>query len=326
MPARGPRRGAALCLSALLVTVLAGGCSAGTGAATVEGDKVVQVVAAESQYGNVASLVGGRYVHVTAIMSNPNTDPHDFEASVRVASEISQAGLAVQNGLGYDEFMSKLEAADAPHSQMVVVAGHLVRNAPGEHYNPHLWYYPATMPAVAAAIASDLGRLRPAHKAYFSRREASFDASLGAWRSALALLRAKHRGAPVAVTEPVADYLLQAASLRVLTPRSLEVAVMDGTDPSPQDITAETDLIERHRVEVLVYNQQVQDSLTKLFLGQALHANVPVVGVYETMPSRAAGYASWMVSTVSALSRALGTFKRTATATGTGTVTRGSRA
>ena len=62
------------------------------------------------------SQVGGQYVQVSAIMSNPNTDPHTFEASPAVAREISAAQLIVQNGVGYDTFMSTIESA-APERQ-----------------------------------------------------------------------------------------------------------------------------------------------------------------------------------------------------------------
>ncbi|HET9058965.1 MAG TPA: zinc ABC transporter substrate-binding protein [Acidimicrobiales bacterium] len=267
---------------------------------------MVRVIAAESQYANVAAQVGGRYVRIDAVMTNPDTDPHDFEASLRVASEINQAQIAVQNGLGYDVFMSKLEAADGPRGQMVVVAGNLVRNAPDEADNPHLWYYPATMPAVAAQVAADLGRLQPWHRRYFSQRLALFDRSLLVWHRALVSLRRSGRGVAVAVTEPVANYLLQAAGLRVATPRALQLAVMNGTDPAPQDIAVQDLLIERHRVKALVYNEQVQDGVTKAFLAAARKAHVPVVGVYETMPARSYDYQHWVLSTVTDLARSIG--------------------
>jgi zinc/manganese transport system substrate-binding protein len=58
----------------------------------------------------VISQIGGKYVQATAVESNPNTDPHTFEASPSVASAIGSAQLIVQNGVGYDAFMNKIEA------------------------------------------------------------------------------------------------------------------------------------------------------------------------------------------------------------------------
>jgi zinc/manganese transport system substrate-binding protein len=58
-------------------------------------------------------------------------------------------------------------------------------------------------------------------------------------------------------------------------------------------------------VKVFVYNQQVADSLTQSFLQAAKSAGVPVVGVYETMPTPGYDYQSWMLAEVRALRRAV---------------------
>ncbi len=264
----------------------------------------VAAVAAENQYANVISQIGGRYVSVAAIMSNPNTDPHEFEASASVAAAVSQAQLIVQNGVGYDSFMNKIEAASHRAGRKVIVAQDLLR-VPDNAFNPHLWYSPRTMPAVASAIVSDLSELQPGHAGYFEANLKRFDQSLQPWLQALAAFKGAHPGTPVAVTEPVADYMLEAAGARIMTPRSLQSAVMNGTDPSPQAISIEDNLINGHRIKVFLYNQQVTDSLTATFLAAAKKASVPVVGVYETMPAPGYDYQSWMLAEVDALQRAV---------------------
>jgi zinc/manganese transport system substrate-binding protein len=160
------------------------------------------------------------------------------------------------------------------------------------------------MPAVAAAVASALSRLEPAHAAYFRANASRFDASLRPWLDGLATWRRAHPGAPVAVTEPVADYLLQAAGARVLTPASLQSAVMNGTDPSPQDIAKQDSLIAHHKVKALVYNEQVRGTVTAGFLSLARASRVPVVAAYETMPL-GYNYQSWMMAELRALERAV---------------------
>ena len=122
----------------------------------------VVAVGAENEYANVIAQIGGPYVSVAAIMSNPNTDPHEFEASASVAEEVSQAQLIVQNGVGYDTFMNKIESATHRSGRQVIVAQELLGVA-SDAFNPHLWYDPRTMPAVASAVATDLSRLEPAH-------------------------------------------------------------------------------------------------------------------------------------------------------------------
>ncbi len=264
----------------------------------------MQAVGAESQYADVISQVGGRYVNVTSVMSNPNTDPHEFEASAKVASRLSEAQLVVQNGLGYDGFMDKLENAVSPRGQYVVVAAQLVRPRPGT-FDPHLWYQPGTMALVARAVAGDLARLQPAHRAYFAARADAFVSSLAPLHQAVSAFAAGHPGTPVAVTEPVADFLLQSAGARVLTPASLQTAVMNGTDPSPQDVAFQDRLLSRHLVRALLYNEQVTDAVTSHFLAVARAARIPVVAVYETMPQPGYNYQSWMLAEVHALSRAV---------------------
>lgn len=262
------------------------------------------MVAAESQYGQVAARIGGVYTRVTSVMTDPNTDPHSFEVSTSVARSVAAARVVVQNGLGYDGFMGRIESASPSRGRKVIVAAALLGLPPGTA-NPHLWYDPATMPEVADAVAAALAAIEPDHAGYFEANAARFRASLQPWLSALAQFRRQYRGVPVATTEPVADYLLQAAGARNLTPFSFQADVMNGVDPAPQDIAVEDALLQKRRVKVLVYNEQVTDSLTQGFVRTARAAGVPVVGVYELLPT-GESYPQWMLSTVQQLQRAVG--------------------
>jgi zinc/manganese transport system substrate-binding protein len=109
----------------------------------------------------------------------------------------------------------------------------------------------------------------------------------------------------VATTEPVADYMLQAVGADNLTPWALQADIMNGTDPSAQDVAAQQALFTQHKVKVFLYNQQVTDSLTESFIQLAKQNNIPVVGVYETMPTPGYDYQSWMVAEVQALTKAV---------------------
>jgi zinc/manganese transport system substrate-binding protein len=273
-------------------------------AVAVAGPKsdVIVAVGAENEYASVITQIGGKYVSVSSILDNPNTDPHTFEASPSVAEEIARAQLVVQNGVGYDGFMNKIEAASPNASRKVIVAQDvlgLATNTP----NPHLWYSPRTMPAVAKSIAKDLARFDPSHAAYFQAKLQSFDTSLRPWLRAIAAFKKSHGGTPVAVTEPVADYLLKAMGARILTPFVFQADIMNGVDPAPEDISLEEGFFTSHEAKVFCYNQQVVDSLTQSIKQKALSAKVPVVGVYETMPTGFT-YQSWMLAEVAAISAA----------------------
>jgi zinc/manganese transport system substrate-binding protein len=306
------RRAAAIATTlAALVALAATLSGCGSSLAKAQSGKVL-AVGAENEYANVISQIGGKYVQVSAIMSNPNTDPHTFEASPAVAQEVGRAQLVVQNGVGYDDFMGKIESASSSSDRKVIDVQSL-EHLPDSTPNPHLWYKPSTMPLVAHALVADLSRLQPDHAAYFRANEQRFERSLAPLRTAIAQFRAQHPNAAVATTEPVADYLLQAAGVHNLTPFSMQADIMNGTDPAPQSISAQNDLFAHHRVQAFVYNQQVTDSVTKDFLGQAHRAGVPVVGVYETMPTPGYDYQSWMMAELHALERAVTDHRSTTT-------------
>jgi len=264
----------------------------------------ITAIGAENEYADVIAQVGGKYVQASSIMSDPNTDPHTFEASPAVAREITAAKLIVQNGVGYDDWASTIENADPSDGRKVINVQQLL-GLPDSTPNPHLWYKPSTMPVVANAIATDLAQIDPAHASYYKANAASFTASLSAWNSAIASFKSAHPGTPVATTEPVADYMLQAAGADNLTPWAFQADIMNGTDPSPQDVAIENSLFTQHKVRVFLYNQQVTDSLTESFIKLADENGIPVIGVYETMPTPGFDYQSWMLAEVNALNKAV---------------------
>ena len=301
---RGRMAWAALAVAGLL----ASGCSSSlAGIASGAGgsaDGTIIAVGAESQYADVIQQVGGKYVQVSAIMSNPATDPHTFEASASVGRLVNAARLVVQNGLGYDTFMNTIENAVPDSSRQVIVVQKLL-GLPDSTPNPHLWYQPSTMPKVADAIAAGLAAIQPDHAAYFKANATAFTNSLGTWINAIGTFKQKYPGTPVATTEPVADYLLQALGADDRTPWAFQADVMNGTDPSAQDVAAERSLLTGHKVKAFLYNQQVTDSLTESFIALARANHIPVVGVYETMPEPGYHFQSWMTAEVQNLTKAV---------------------
>ncbi len=306
MGVRGVAWGKNVAAGALAVFVGSLGTACGTisGATRAPKSGTVAVVAAENEYGDVASQIGGRYVIVGSVESNPNTDPHSYEVSPGVAREVADAQLVIQNGVGYDDYMAKIESASSGADRQVITVQHLL-GLPDDTANPHLWYSPTTMPAVARQVAADLSKAQPSHAAYFRARAARFIASLTPWTDAIAAFRAKYGGTLVATTEPVADYLLAAMGIDNLTPFRFQADIMNGVDPSPQDITLENGFFSEHRVKVFLYNQQVVDALTASIRQTAQKAGVPIVGVYETMPAPGYHYQSWMMAEVHAIEEAV---------------------
>src|SRR5476651_1304252 len=139
-------------------------------------DGKIAVVAAENFYGDIARQIGGDRVDVVSIMNSPDQDPHLFETTPGVVRQIADSRIVIVNGADYDPWMEKLLAAVPRPGRTVINAAALVHAKSGD--NPHLWYDPATMPAVATALAAALGAADPAGKSGYESRLATFLASL----------------------------------------------------------------------------------------------------------------------------------------------------
>ena len=296
-------RVALIAAAAAVTATSVAACSSASADGGSASGKIV-AIGAENEYADVIGQVGGKYVQASAIMSNPNTDPHTFEASPAVARDVSAAQLVVQNGVGYDSFMNTIESA-APSSGRKVVDVQQLLGLPDSTPNPHLWYNPTTMPKVANEIAADLAAIQPAHAAYFKANAKAFIASLAPWLNAIAAFKKAYAGVPVATTEPVADYMLQAAGADNLTPWTFQADIMNGVDPSPQVLASQKALFTDHKVKVFLYNQQVTDPLTQSLITLADQNHIPVVGVYETMPVPGYDYQTWMLTEVQDLRKAV---------------------
>ena len=304
------------CVRAIALAVLAvvtlGACSAASheagnnlpaSAAPRHHEGRVQVVAAESLWGDVAAQIGGKHVDVTSIISDPDQDPHEYESTVTDASTISRARLVIVNGCDYDPFMNRLLGVDTDPARTVVTIGSVVGANCGA--NPHLWYRPTYALQAAAAIEAALARDQPEHRADFADGLARFTAGMARVSTVIAAIRARHAGASVGYTEPVPGYLVDAAGLRLGTPKAFSLALENGTDPTPGDNARFEQAISRRRIAVLLLNTQVTGPETARLQRLAASAKVPVVPVTETLPE-GENFQTWQARQASALLTALG--------------------
>ncbi len=261
----------------------------------------INVVAAENFYGDVAEQVGGPEVKVASILTNPDQDPHLFEANASTAREIADAGLFVYSGAGYDPWAVKLLAASKSPSRQVIEVAKLVHRKAGD--NPHIWYDPATMPAFAKRLAELLSRLDPPHRADYAKRLAAFEESMKRLDARVATLRGKYAGTVATATEPVFGYMADALGLKMRDGR-FQLAVMNDTEPSAAEIAGFEKDLRTRTVKVLFYNNQTSEALTERMRGIAKEAGVPIVGVSETLPP-GKRYQEWMLAQLDALDQAL---------------------
>jgi zinc/manganese transport system substrate-binding protein len=264
-------------------------------------DGKITVVAAENFYGDIARQIGGDQVEVVSIMSNPDQDPHLFETTPGIVRQIADAQIVIFNGADYDPWMEKLLKAAPRPKRSVIVAANLVRVKAGE--NPHVWYDPATMPAVAKSLAAALTAADPAHKSDYEARLAAFIASLKPLNEKIAAIRDKYAGASVTASEPVFGYMAGALKLKMRNER-FQLAIMNDTEPSARDVAAFEQDLKTHKVRVLFYNKQASSKVVQHLVELAQEAKVPVVGITETAPP-GMSFQEWMLTQLNDTEKAL---------------------
>jgi zinc/manganese transport system substrate-binding protein len=285
------------------VIVLAVLMLAGCGSTSSKSGGRLDVVAAENVYGNIASQIGGRHVSVTSILTSPSADPHLFEPGTSTGLAVASAKVVIQNGLGYDAFMTKLEDATPDNGRVDLIMADAL-GIHGSDANPHLWYDVPRLDQIAGQVATAFAHQDPTHKAAYRRGERRFGRSLAPLRREVATIRRRFHGAPVAYTEPVPGYLVTAAGLRNLAPASFTRAIEDGTEPTPSAVAAMNELIAKRRIRVLLYNSQAVSPITKRLRDAARAAGIPVVPVTETLPA-GRSLQEWQLDQARALAAAL---------------------
>ena len=259
------------------------------------------VVAAENFYGDVAQQIGGADVRVTSVLSNPDQDPHLFEASPSVARAISAARIVIYSGIDYDPWMAKLLGATRSTDRTVIVVAELVGKKTGD--NPHIWYDPNAMLTLAKVLADDLSAADPARRTDYQDRLVRFQQSIKPIQVKIAALHERLAGTPVTATEPVFGYMFEALGLQVRN-QSFQLAVMNNTEPSASDVAAFESDLKTHKVKLLVYNSQASDPIADRMMKLARASHIPVVGAAETEPPGKT-YQQWMTSELDAVDRAL---------------------
>ncbi len=286
----------------VLMLCLSGCAGIGAKSGTV-GVGVINVVAAENFYGDIAKQLGGSHVTVTSILSDPSVDPHQYESSVPTGIAVSKAQLVIENGGGYDSWMDRLLAA-APSSNRLVVKGYntapIILTA-----NEHVWYSMDDVAAIAQGITGDLKKLDAGDAATFDHNLAMFQQSLPPIRQKISEIKAKYNGTPVGLTETIYLYQAGPLGLNVLTPFEFQKAMAEGNDPPADTVITAENQINQHQIKVLIYNEQTVTPSTTKLENDAQQQHIPIVPVTETMPPNKT-YQTWMLAQLNVLEQVLG--------------------
>ncbi|MGX6608438.1 metal ABC transporter solute-binding protein, Zn/Mn family [Micromonosporaceae bacterium Da 78-11] len=278
----------------------AGGASRSSGTS-------LSVIASTNVYGDVVKQIAGDKVKITSIISDPDADPHSYEANSRTQLELSRADVVIENGGGYDDFVDTMlktaKNTDAKVLNVVDISG---KAAPsGGELNEHVWYDFPTVEKLVGELVTTLSAKDPANASAFAAGGAAFMDKLKQMQSTEASIKAAHTGAGAAITEPVPLYMLEACGLVNKTPAQFSEAIEEGTDV-PATVLAQTlDLFSEKKVAVLAYNEQTSGPETEKVLAAAKAGAVAVVPVTETLPA-GKDYVSWMTGNLTAIQTALG--------------------
>jgi zinc/manganese transport system substrate-binding protein len=263
----------------------------------------VAVVVSVDQWGDIVSELGGACANVSTVLASSSVDPHDYEPSPADAAHFMGAQLVVLNGADYDSWASKLATSSATGAH-VVSAAEVTKTLDGA--NPHLWYMPAAVTAVADAVTAELSKLDPQAGDYFSQRRSQFTVTMAPYTTLIGKIKAEAAGKSYAATETVFDYQAQALGLVNKTPEGYKRASGHESDPSPGDIDAFRTALAGRQIDVLVYSTQTEGSIPDQIRSTAEHAGVPVVNITETVPPGQTSFEGWQDAQLVALGKALG--------------------
>ena len=283
-----------------------GGCqtSPPAGSTRSSGVRMVAAVASINAWGSILSQLGGTHVSTTSIITNPNTDPHDYEPTPADGRVIANAALVVENGIGYDTWAAKTVAATGRPGQLVIDVGHVVGVAGGG--NPHRWYSPTDVERVADAITADLKQADPRDASYFDDRRHAFEITgLGTYHRLIATIKATYAGTPVGASESIFAPLAQALGLDLITPATFLKAISEGTDPSARDKTTIDGQLAGRRMKVYVLNVQNETPDVAAQVRAASQQGIPVTSVTETLSPAGASFQDWQVAQLRSLATAL---------------------
>lgn len=288
----------------LLVAVVLPVVVAGCGESSSLSSGRVRVVAAEDFWGSIAGQLAGARASVQSIITNPAQDPHSYEPTVADARALATARLVVENGAGYDPGVGRLLAANPVAGRIVLDVGGLLGLSEGD--NPHRWYDPADVEAVAEAITADLEKLDPEQGAYYERQRTLFETvDLARYNALIAQIRKRYSGVAVGASESIFALQAPALGLRLLTPDSFMNAISEGTGATAQDTVRTERQITDHQIKIWLYNSQNATPEVQQ-LNALAHANhVPVVTITETLSPQSDSFEQWQDAQLERIALAL---------------------
>jgi zinc/manganese transport system substrate-binding protein len=308
---RRMRRIAGGAAAAIVAPAVLAGCATTAPAGSVAGvagsggGAKIQVAAAENFWGSIAAQLGGVHVSQTSIISNPDTDPHDYEATAQDARTVAFSQIFIQNGIGYDSsWAPKLAAANPSPDRAVLTVGDIVGLKNGD--NPHQWYSRDSVYKVIDAITAAYKKADPADAAYFDAQKTAFEnQALAQYNRLETQIRATYAGTPIGASESIVSPLADTLGLKMLTPYSFLKDISEGNDPNAADKSLIDRQLKTRAVKVYVYNSQNSTPDIAAQVAEAKAEGIAVATVTETLSPAGASFEQWQVTELQGLEAAL---------------------
>lgn len=257
----------------------------------------LQIVASTSVWGNIAQLVVGNHGTVQVLVSNLSQDPHSYEATVRDRLAVQKADYVVYNGVGYDDFMLKLNSFATSNVEPFAACAKVAVE--------HCFYQIGQAAEAAKSIAKELSKLDPANQDYYTAN------ALKVAASDTKLLNYSHGivtgldNIGVIETEPLMDPLLSDMGFENKTPLAFTKAVEEGRDAPVDALKEVQDRIIAAKMSFLAVNRQTSSNQIEALVKLCNDNGVSVVYFDELLPA-GQNYFEWMNAKIAEIRKLTG--------------------
>lgn len=142
--------------------------------------KPLRVVASFSVLGDLAKNIGGDDVTVISLVG-ANTDPHTYHPTPDDVRQLMDADLIILNGLGFDDWVTRLISASHAPGRVLVVGdankAHAITDVKGVP-DPHMWQSVNNARYYVRTIAETLEEMLPVHNRMTYSRLLAYDGRL----------------------------------------------------------------------------------------------------------------------------------------------------
>ncbi|MSS46681.1 ABC transporter substrate-binding protein [Cutibacterium sp. WCA-380-WT-3A] len=280
--------------------------SATSGDSSAAASGTVDVVASTNVWGSVAQAVGGDKVNVHSVISSPDQDPHDYEATAKDKLAFSKAKVVIANGGGYDDWAANLAKSTGSQADVIDAVETSGLKKPGQQdFNEHVFYSIDSARKVAKVVESDLVKASPDNTSTFENNLKEFESKLDDLKARAGKVGQQHPNSTAIATEPVVGYLLDDMKIKNVTPDEFVEQSETEAGPSTKVIHETAQLISDKKVSILLVNGQTSDDVTKELQKAAQSAKIRQAGVWETFPTGIDNYPDFMSNTIDSIDKGL---------------------